>query len=50
MQGKVIIERLVDGDESVAWVDEAGIWHAGGAEVPVWAVEALVANTIDILE
>lgn len=50
MQGNVIVKRFVDGDESVAWVDEVGIWHAGGAEVPVWAVEALMANTVDVLQ
>jgi hypothetical protein len=45
----MIAERFVNRDESVAWVNEAGIWHAGRAEVPVWAVEALVTNTIDVL-
>lgn len=41
--------RLVDGNEAVAWVDELCVWNAGLAVVPVWAVEALVANTIDVL-
>jgi hypothetical protein len=44
-----IPERLVNWHKSVAGVDECGIWHASGAEIPVWAVEALVANTIDVL-
>jgi hypothetical protein len=30
-------------------VDEAGIWLASGAEVPIWAVKALVADAIDVL-
>lgn len=45
----VVDNRLVDRDESVAWVDELRIWNAGLAVVPVWAVKALVANTIDVL-
>lgn len=48
-QGNVF-ERLVNGNESMTRVHEPGIWVASGAEVPVWAVEALVANTIDVLE
>ena len=30
-------------------MDEAGVDNATRAEVPVWAVEALVTNTVDIL-
>jgi hypothetical protein len=44
-----VVERLIDGDESVARVDKAGVCNASLAEVPIWAVEALVANTIDVL-
>jgi len=29
-------------------MDEAGVDNATRAEVPVWAVEALVTNTVDI--
>lgn len=45
----VVDNRLVDRDEAVAWVDELRIWNAGLAVVPVWAVKALVTNTIDVL-
>jgi hypothetical protein len=45
----VVANRLVDGDEAVAWVDELRVGNAGLAVVPVWAVEALVADTIDVL-
>lgn len=44
-----IDNRIVDGDEAVAWVDELRVWNAGLAVVPVWAVEALMADTIDVL-
>lgn len=47
--GSHITERLVNGDESVTRVDICGIRHARGAEIPVRAVKALVANTIDVL-
>ena len=30
-------------------MDEVGIWHADGAKVPVWAIKALVPNTVDVL-
>jgi hypothetical protein len=45
----VVGNRLVDGNEAVAWVDELGIWNAGLAVVPVWAVKALVTNAVDVL-
>lgn len=45
----VVDNRLVDGHEAVAWVDELRVGNAGLAVVPVWAVEALVANTVDVL-
>jgi hypothetical protein len=48
-QGGNVVERLVNGHKSVARVDEAGVDDATCAEVPVWAVEALVTNTIDVL-
>ena len=44
-----IVERLINRDESVATVDERCIWHASRAEIPVWAVETLVADAIDVL-
>ena len=44
-----VIKRLVNGNESVAWMDEASIWHASRAKVPIWAVEALVSHTINVL-
>jgi len=47
--GSDIVERLVDRDEAVAWVDKVGIWNADGAKVPIWAVEALMPDTIDVL-
>jgi limonene-1,2-epoxide hydrolase len=37
---------LVDGNEAVAGVDELGVLEAVGAVVPVWTVQALVANTV----
>lgn len=40
---------LVDGSKSVTGVDEGGIDNAVRAVVPVWAVKALVADTIDVL-
>lgn len=42
-------QRLVDGNKAVARVDEPGVLDTVGAIVPVWAVQALVANTIDEL-
>jgi hypothetical protein len=44
-----IVEGFIDWHKSVAGVDEASIGNAGCAEVPIRAVEALVANTVDIL-
>ena len=44
-----IIEGFIDRYKSVAGMDEAGIDNASRAEIPVWAVEALVTNTIDVL-
>lgn len=45
----MVNNRLVDWNEAVARVDELRIWNAGLAVVPVWAVKALVANTVDVL-
>lgn len=49
MEGSNKVERIVDRDKAVARVDEASIRMACRAEVPVWAVKALVTNTIDVL-
>lgn len=32
----------------MAWVDVPGVDHAARAVVPVWAVEALVADALDV--
>lgn len=45
-----LVERLADRNESVTGVNEAGVWQAGSAEVPIWAIEALVANAEDVLK
>jgi hypothetical protein len=42
-------QRLVDGHKAMAGVDELGVLDAVRAVVPVWAVQALVANAIDEL-
>jgi hypothetical protein len=44
-----VIERLVDRDKTMARVNEARVDNTTGAEIPIWAVEALVANAIDVL-
>lgn len=44
-----VIKRFVERDESVAWVDEGGIWKASSTEIPIGAIEALVADSVDIL-
>jgi small basic protein len=43
-----IVDWLVEGNESMAWMDELGIWHASSAIIPIWAIQALVSDTIDI--
>lgn len=43
------MEGFVDGYKAVTSVDEASVGLASRAEVPVWAVEALMANTVDVL-
>ncbi len=48
-QDRKIIERIVDRDKSVTWMNEASIRVASRAEVPVRAVKALVADTVDVL-
>jgi len=48
-QGVEVTDRLVEWDKSVAGVNEAGVCNASRAVVPIWAVEALVADTIDVL-
>lgn len=45
----MLAEGLVDWDESVAGMNEASIDNARRAVVPVWAIEALVAYTVDEL-
>jgi hypothetical protein len=47
-QSDGIMEGLVDRDKSVTRVDEARVDNAICAEVPIWAIEALVTDTIDI--
>lgn len=42
------MKRLVDRNKSVSGVDEVGVLEASSTEVPVRAVQALVANTVDI--
>jgi hypothetical protein len=44
-----VIERFVNWHESVTRMNETCVGNAGSAEVPIWAVKALVADTIDIL-
>jgi hypothetical protein len=44
-----IINRLIDWDKSMAGVDEASVGNAGRAEVPIWAVETLMADAKDVL-
>jgi hypothetical protein len=48
-QSNDVVERLIDGDKSVARMDETGVDNANWAEVPIWAVEALVTNSIYVL-
>lgn len=33
----------------MARMDETGVDNAGGAVIPIWAVEALVTNAVDVL-
>jgi hypothetical protein len=40
-------QRLIDGHKAMARVDVLGAFNAVGAIVPVWAVQALVTDTID---
>ena len=42
-------QRLVDGHEAMTGVDELGVLDALRAEVPVGAVQALVADAVDEL-
>jgi hypothetical protein len=44
-----VIERFVNWHESVTRMNETCVGNAGSAEVPIWAIKALVADTIDIL-
>jgi hypothetical protein len=47
--GRAHREGIVNGDEAVMRVRRAGLLDALGAVVPVRAVQALVADTIDVL-
>jgi hypothetical protein len=52
MTGTVLTRHrnwIEDGSEAMKWVDEAGILDAFRAVIPIWAIEALVANTEDWL-
>jgi hypothetical protein len=40
---------LVKGHEAVIGVDELGVLETVRAVIPVWAVQALVADTVDVL-
>lgn len=44
-----VTQRLVDGYEAMVGVHEARVRDAGTAVIPVRAVQALVANTCDVL-
>ena len=39
----------VKGHEAVMGVDELGVLETVRAVIPVWAVQALVADTVDVL-
>jgi hypothetical protein len=41
---------LVNRNEAMAWVDKTGVDNACRTVVPIWAVKALVTDTIDILK
>jgi hypothetical protein len=40
---------LIKGYEAVMGVDELGVLETIRAVIPVWAVQALVADTVDVL-
>jgi hypothetical protein len=40
---------LVKGHEAVIGVDELGVLETVRTVIPVWAVQALVADTVDVL-
>ena len=40
---------LFKGHEAVIGVDEVGVLETVRAVIPVWAVQALVADTVDVL-
>lgn len=44
-----LCQRLVDGNKAMTGVDELGVLETVRAVVPVWAVQALVADTVDEL-
>lgn len=44
-----LVDWLVDWSKAVAWVNEVGIDNTVGAIVPVRAIKALMADTIDVL-
>lgn len=43
-----ICERLIDGRKAVVGVDKGSVDNAFRAVIPVWAVQALVADTSDV--
>jgi hypothetical protein len=45
----VATAALVKGHEVVMRVDELGVLETVRAVIPVWAVQALVADTVDVL-
>jgi hypothetical protein len=44
-----ISERLIDGRKAVVGVDEGSVDNAFRAVIPIWAVQALVADASDVL-
>lgn len=47
--GMNISERLIDGRKAVVGVDKGSVDNAVGAVIPVWAVQAFVADASDVL-
>jgi hypothetical protein len=44
-----VTERFVDWHKPVTGMNEICVGNASSAEVPIWAIKALVAHTVDIL-
>jgi hypothetical protein len=47
--GMNVCERLIDRRKAVVSVDKGSVENAVGAVIPVWAVQALVADASDVL-